>query len=70
VNRNINKKALKKSFWGAISRLIGIVMGVAGAGLLYKTLGAMTSLAVSVSIFLLAAGFFAVWFAEYEREID
>ena len=66
----MNKRALKKSFWGAISRLIGIVMGVAGAGLLYKTLGASTSLAVSVSLILLGIGFFLVWFAEYERELD
>ena len=68
--RQVNKKALKKSFWGAASRVLGIVVSVSGAGLLTKTLGSSASLALGVSVGLLALGFILVWFAEYEREID
>lgn len=68
--KQVNKKAMKKAFWGATSRVLGILVSVSGAGLLTKTIGNSVSLAMGLSMGLLALGFILVWFAEYEREND
>lgn len=68
--KSVNKKAVKKAFWGATSRVLGILVSVSGAGLLNKAIGSSISLAVGISLGLLAIGFVLVMFAEYEREID
>jgi hypothetical protein len=66
----VNRKALRKSFWGALGRLIGVVMGAGGGSLLYNLIGSNTALGVSVAAGMIVASFFMVWFAEYERELD
>lgn len=66
----IEKKALKRSFWGALGRLIGVMMGAGAGSLLYQTIGSGTTLSIGVASILAVIGFILIWFAEYEREIE
>lgn len=65
-----NKKAIKRSFWGALGRLIGVMMGAGAGSLLYQTLGAAgaSGLSIGLATGLSVLGFILIWFAEYERE--
>ena len=67
-----DKKALRRSFWGALGRLIGVMMGAGAGSLLYQTLGAVgaSGLSIGLATGLAIAGFLLIWFAEYEREIE
>jgi len=65
-----NKKIVRRSFWGALGRLIGVMMGAGAGSLLYQTLGSATGLSVGLASLLAVIGFLLIWFAEYEREID
>lgn len=65
-----DKKILRRSFWGAMGRLIGVMMGAGAGSLLYQTLGSATGLSVGLASLLAIIGFLLIWFAEYEREID
>ena len=64
----MDKKALKRSFWGALGRLIGVMMGAGAGSLLYQTIGSASTLSVGLASLLALAGFILIWFAEYERE--
>lgn len=66
----IDRKAAKRSFWGALGRLIGVMMGAGAGSLIARALGSSAGLDLSVALFLTAAGFFFIWLAEYEREIE
>jgi hypothetical protein len=66
----LDKKALRRSFFSAFSRLVGTMMAAGAGSLLYQTLGSSTSLAVGIASTLAAIGFFLIWVFEYEREID
>ena len=65
-----NKKALKRSFWGAFGRLIGVMLGAGAGSLLYATIGGTSGLSIGIATLLAIVGFFLIWFAEYEREIE
>ena len=65
-----NKKALKRSFWGALGRLIGVMMGAGAGSLLYQTIGSASGLSIGLASGLSIIGFILIWFAEYEREIE
>ena len=65
-----NKKALKRSFWGALGRLIGVMMGAGAGSLLYQTLGSASGLSIGLATGLAVIGFLLIWFAEYEREVE
>jgi hypothetical protein len=65
-----DKKALKRSFWGALGRLIGVMMGAGAGSLLYATIGSASGLGIGLASFLAIVGFLLIWFAEYEREIE
>lgn len=65
-----DKKALRRSFWGALGRLIGVMMGAGAGSLLYQSIGGATSLSIGLASGLAIVGFFLIWLAEYEREID
>ena len=65
-----NKKALKRSFWGALGRLIGVMMGAGAGSLLYQTLGSASGLSIGLATGLAVIGFLLIWLAEYEREIE
>ena len=66
----VNQKALKRSFWGAFGRLIGVMLGAGAGSLLYQTVGGSSSLSISLASILAIVGFLLIWFAEYEREIE
>ncbi len=67
-----DKKALRRSFWGALGRLIGVMMGAGAGSLLYQTLGAVgaSGLSIGLATGLSVIGFLLIWFAEYEREVE
>lgn len=65
-----NKKALRRSFWGALGRLIGVMMGAGAGSLLYQLIGSASGLSIGLAAGLSALGFVLIWFAEYEREIE
>ena len=65
-----DKKALRRSFWAALGRLIGVIMGAGAGSLLYQTIGSSSGIAIGVALGLATGGFFMIWFAEYEREIE
>ena len=65
-----DKKALRRSFWGALGRLIGVMMGAGAGSLLYQLIGSTTSLSIGLAVGLSVLGFLLIWLAEYEREVD
>lgn len=66
----MDKKVLKRSFWGAFGRLIGVMLGAGAGSLLYQTIGSASTLSIGLASLLAFAGFILIWFAEYEREIS
>jgi uncharacterized membrane protein YgaE (UPF0421/DUF939 family) len=65
-----DKKALRRSFWGALGRLIGVMLGAGAGSLLYHFIGNTSSLSIGIAVSMSIIGFLLIWFAEYEREID
>lgn len=65
-----DKKALRRSFWGALGRLVGVMMGAGAGSLLYQMIGSASTVSVGVAILLTGLGFAFIWFAEYEREVE
>ena len=68
--RKPDKKALRRSFWGALGRLIGVMMGAGAGSLLYQSIGSSGAISIGLATLLAIGGFILIWFAEYEREID
>lgn len=66
----LDKRALRRSGWAALGRLIGVIMGAGAGSLLYQTIGSSSGLAIGLASTMAVIGFFLIWFAEYEREID
>lgn len=64
----INKKALRKSLWGSLSRVIGVGLGAGAGGLLHQLVGDGLG-SYSFAVALAIASFVFMWFAEYEREV-
>lgn len=67
--RKLNKKALRRSIWSSLSRLIGVGLGAGAGSLIHQLIGGGISgwgLAFGMAI----ASFALMLFAEYEREID
>ena len=66
--RKLDQKALRKSIWSSISRLIGVSLGAGFGSLIYQLVGGgfngwkVAALMAAVSLALMI-------FAEYEREI-
>lgn len=65
----VDKKALKRSFWGSLSRVIGVGLGAGAGGLLHQLVGDGLG-SWTFAIGLAAASFVFMWLAEYEREIE
>lgn len=70
MRANLDKKAIRRSFWGALGRLIGVMMGAGAGSLLYQTVGGASGLSIGIATCLAIVGFLLIWFAEYERELD
>lgn len=65
-----DRKAARRSFWGALGRLIGVMMGAGAGSLIARALGTTAGLDLSVALGLTVIGFLFIWLAEYERELD
>jgi len=67
--RKLNRKALRRSLWASLSRLIGVGLG-AGAGSLIHQLvgGGFTGWGLAFAMAL--ASFALMLYAEYEKEIS
>ena len=70
MKKIINKRILRRSFWGAFGRLLGVMLGAGAGSLLYQTLGGTSGLSIGLASILAIVGFLLIWFAEYEREIE
>lgn len=66
----INKKHVRRAFWGALGRLIGVMLGAGAGSLLYQTIGSSGTLSISVASLIAVIAFLLIWFAEYERELE
>ena len=65
----INKKALRRATWSAISRVIGICLGAGAGSLLYHIIGpGLPGLAIALVMCVIS--FLLMLFVEYEREKD
>lgn len=64
-----DKKALKRSFWGSLSRVIGVGLGASAGGLLHQVVGDGFG-AVGTAVAMAIASFALIWFSEYERETN
>lgn len=65
----VNRKALKKSFWGSLARLIGVGVGAGAGSLIHQLLGGGFS-GWGAAVGMAAVSFLLMWFAEYEREVE
>jgi len=65
----LDKKALRRSFFGSISRVIGVGLGAGAGGLLHQLVGDGLG-SYSFAVGLALASFMFMWVAEYEREIE
>ena len=70
MKKSLDKKILKRSFWGATGRLLGVMLGAGAGSLLYQTFGSASGLSISLATMLSVFGFILIWVAEYEREIE
>ena len=68
--RRPDKKILRRSFWGAFGKLIGVMLGAGAGSLLYQILGGTSGLSITIASVLAVVGFLLIWFAEYEKEIE
>lgn len=64
-----DKKALKRSFWGSLSRVIGVGLGASAGGILHQVVGDGLG-AVGTAAAMAIASFILIWFSEYEREVN
>lgn len=69
MKKPIDKKILRRSFWGAFARLLGVMLGAGAGSLLYQALGNTSGLSIGLAGALSVVGFLLIWFAEYEREV-
>ena len=66
-----DKKILRKSFWGAMGRLISVMMGGCAGSLLGQAIGGSGGvMSISLMIVLSIIGFFLIWITEYERKVE
>ncbi len=67
--KKLDKKALRRSIWSSLSRLIGIGLG-AGAGGLIKQLVGDGLQGWAAACGMAIASFVLMLYAEYEREVE
>jgi O-antigen/teichoic acid export membrane protein len=68
-HKKLDKKALRRSFWSSLSRVIGIVLGAGAGSLLHQMVGDGLS-GWGFACGLAISSFFLMFFAEYEREVE
>lgn len=65
----LDKKALRRSFFGSVSRVIGVGLGAGAGGLLHQLAGDGLG-SWTFAVCLAVASFVFMWVAEYERELE
>jgi predicted MFS family arabinose efflux permease len=63
----VNRRALKRSFWGSLSRLIGVGLGAGAGSLVYQLVGGGFN-GWGVALTMAIGSFMLMWFSEYEKE--
>jgi len=69
LNRPLNKKLLKRSFWASLARLIGVGLGAGAGSLIYQLVGGGFN-GWPIAGGLALVSFVLMMFAEYEKESD
>lgn len=67
LKKAVDKKALRRSFWGSLSRVIGVGLAFSAGSLIHQLAADIIS-GWSAAITMAACSFILIWFAEYERE--
>lgn len=67
--KKLNRRALRRSVWGSLSRLIGVGLGAGAGGLIHQLIGGGFS-GWGIATAMAIASFVLMLVAEYEREID
>lgn len=67
MRQPLNRKALKKSLWSSLSRVIGIGLSAGAGSLIHRMVGDGME-GWSIAVIMAIASFALMWFAEYERE--
>jgi uncharacterized membrane protein YgaE (UPF0421/DUF939 family) len=67
--RRLDKKALRRSFWASLARLIGVGLGAGAGSLIHQLIGGGFS-GWGVATIMAITSFALMIFAEYERELD
>jgi hypothetical protein len=62
------KRALRKSFWASLGRLLGIVMASGAGSVIIQTIGQQSNWALPLGIGMAIIGFSLMWAAEYRHE--
>ena len=65
----VNQKALRKSIYASIGRLVGVILA-GGAGSMLRQLVGDSLNHWGTAIAMVIVGFIAIFVAEYEREIQ
>lgn len=64
-----DKKALRKSFYATLAKLISVFLG-AGAGSVIHNLIGDSLATIGVAVLMAIAALVLMWFAEYHHEVD
>jgi hypothetical protein len=67
--KHIDKKALKRSIWSSLSRVIGIGLSAGAGSMIHRMVGDGME-GWSIACTMAIASFILMTFAEYERERD
>lgn len=63
----MNYRAVKRSFWSSLARLIGVGLGAGAGSLLYQLVGGGFN-GWGFAAVMAVVSFLLMWFAEYEKE--
>lgn len=69
MNRKLDPKALKRSFWGSLARLLSVGLGAGAGSLLHQLIGGGFN-GWGLASVMAVLSFMLMWFAEYEREVE
>jgi uncharacterized membrane protein YgaE (UPF0421/DUF939 family) len=65
----LDRKAVRRSFFAATARLVGVALGAGAGSLIHQLVGGGFS-GWGVALTLAVVSFGLIWFAEYEREVE
>jgi hypothetical protein len=65
----MDKKALRKSFFASVARLIGVALGAGTGSLIHQLVGGGVN-GWGIATVMAIVSFVLIWIAEYERESE